>query len=143
MALLDQPESRPSLVLVGLVLAGSLAVCAALWFFPLTIARKLLPAMREPRSETAMSGSVALSVGLTLLGVWVLAYALPDALYWATLFLLSRQVGAAYVPWGYEQIASVVTTVAELALAAWLIFGSSGIKRLILRYRHGPLADVA
>lgn len=143
MALLDQPESRLSLVLVGVVLAGSLSVCAVLWFFPLTIARRLLPAMREPRSETAMSGPVALSVGLTLLGVWVLAYALPDALYWATLFLLSRQVGAAYVPWGYEQIASVVTTVAELALAAWLIFGSSGIKRLILRYRHGPLADVA
>lgn len=142
-ALLDQEGPRPSLVLVGLVLASSIAVCAFLWFFPLTIARKLLPVMREPRSENAMSGSVALSVGLTLLGVWVLAYALPDALYWATLFFLTHQAGSAYFEWGYEQIASIVTTVAELVMAAWLIFGSSGIKRLILRYRHGALGDVA
>ncbi len=142
-ALLDQGEPRPSLILVGLVLASSAAVCAVLWFFPLTIARKLLPAMSEPRSETSMSGSVALSVGLILLGVWVLAYALPDAIYWATLFVLTRQADAAYFEWGQEQIASIATTVAELALAVWLIFGSSGIKRFIHRYRHGPLEDVA
>jgi hypothetical protein len=143
MALLDQGEPRPSLLLVGLVLAFGMSICAFLWVFPLTVARALLPVMREPRSETAMSGSVALSVGLTLLGVWVMAYAIPDLLYWATLFLLTRQHGAAYFGWGYEQISSVITTVAELVLAAWLIFGSSGIKRLILRYRHGSLADVA
>lgn len=141
-ALLDQEGPRPSLVLVGFVLASSLAVCAFLWFFPLTVARKLLPVMSEPRSETAMSGSVALSVGLTLLGVWVLAYALPDSVYWATLFLLTRQVDGGYFEWGHEQIANIVTTVAELLLAVWLIFGSSGVKRLILRYRHGPMEDV-
>ena len=138
-ALIGQDGPQPSLWLVGLVVVPSIAVCAFLWFFPLTIARKLLPAMSEPRSETSMSGSIALSVGLTLLGVWVLAYALPDAIYWATLMLLTRRVGAAYFEWGHEQIASIVTTIAELILAAWLIFGSSGIKRLILRYRYGSL----
>ncbi|MCD9031019.1 hypothetical protein LDO32_04655 [Luteimonas sp. Y-2-2-4F] len=141
-ALLDQPDPKPSLVLVGTVLASSIAVCAFLWFFPLTIARKLLPVMSEPRSETALSGSLALSVGLTLLGVWVLAYALPDAIYWTTLFLLTRRADAMYFTWGPEQIAGIVTTLAELLLAAWLIFGSSGIKRLILRYRRGALEDV-
>lgn len=139
MALLDQEGPRPSLALIGLVLTSSIAVCAFLWFFPLTIARKLLPVMSEPRSETAMSGSVAMSVGLTLLGAWVLASALPDAIYWMTLFLLTRQVDAAYFEWGHEQISSVVATIAELTLAAWLIFGSSGIKQLIIRYRRGAL----
>jgi hypothetical protein len=143
MALLDQEGPRPSMVLIGVVLASSIAVCAILWFFPLTIARKLLPAMSEPRSETAMSGSVALSVGLTLLGVWVLAYALPDTVYWATFFLLTRQTGAGYSAWGHEQIASVATTVVELVLATWLIFGSSGIKRLILRFRYGAHENAA
>lgn len=143
MALIGQDGPQPSLVLVWLVLASSVAVCAILWFFPLTIARKLLPTMGEPRSETSMSGSVALSVGLTLVGVWVLAYALPDAIYWTTIFLLSRSIKFGYFEWGHEEVASIVTTVAELALAIWLIFGSSGIKRLILRYRHGKLEDVA
>lgn len=143
MALIGQDGPQPSLVLVGLVLASSVVVCAILWLFPLTIARKLLPAMSEPRSETSMSGSVALSVGLTLVGVWVLAYAMPDAIYWTTIFLLTRSAEFEHFVWGHEQIASVVTTAAELALAIWLIFGSSGIKRLILTYRHGQIEDVA
>lgn len=141
-ALIDQEGPKPSLVLVGVVSVCSLALCAFLWFFPLTVARKLLPAMREPRSETAMSGSVALSVGLTLLGVWVLAYALPDAIYWVTLFLLSRQIGAGPIEWQHEQIANIVATAGQLALAVWLIFGSSGIKRLILRFRNGQDGDL-
>ena len=140
-ALLGQ-GGQPPVLLVGLVTASSVAVCALLWFFPLTIARKLLPAMSEPRSEAAMSGPVALSVGLTLVGVWVLAYALPDAIYWSTWAIATRRAGSAYVEWGPEQIASIATTVAELVLAAWLVFGSSGIKRLILRYRNGPSEDM-
>ena len=143
MALIGQDGPQPSLLLVALVLASSVAVCAILWFFPLTIAKKLLPAMNEPRSETSMSGSVALSVGLTLLGVWVLAYALSDAIYWTTIFIMTRSAEFEHFVWGHEQIASVFTTIAELILAIWLIFGSSGIKRLILRYRHGQMADVA
>lgn len=138
MALIGQVELKPSLVLVGTVLAAGVALCAFLWFFPLTVARKLLPAMREPRSETAMNGPVALSVGLTLLGVWVLSHALPDAIYWLTLFLLSRQIDAGHIEWQHEQIANMIATAGQLALALWLIFGSSGIKRLILRFRHGP-----
>jgi hypothetical protein len=142
LALIDQVEPKPSLVLVWLLSGLSLALCAYLWFFPLTVARKLLPAMREPRSETAMNGSVALTVGLTLLGVWVLAYALPDAIYWVTLFLLSRQIDAGPIEWQHEQIANMIATAGQLALAVWLIFRSSGIKRLILRFRNGPAEDV-
>jgi hypothetical protein len=142
-ALYSQAELRPSWILIGLITTTVVAVCAYLWFFPLTVARLLLPVMREPRSETSLSGSMAFSVGLTLLGVWVLAYALPDAVYWGTLFLLTRQIDDVYFSWTEEQIASIVSTGAELALAIWLIFGSTGIKRLILRFRYGPSQDGA
>ena len=141
-ALIDQAEPKPSLALVALVSVLSLALCAYLWFFPLTVARKLLPAMREPRSETAMNGSVALSVGLTLLGVWVLTSALPDAIYWVILFLHSRRIDAGPIEWQHEQIANMIATTGQLALAVWLIFGSSGIKRLILRFRNGQDGDL-
>ncbi|WP_407353290.1 hypothetical protein [Luteimonas sp. R10] len=142
-ALLSQEGHRPSLALVAIVLIAGVAICAVLWFFPLTIARKLLPVMKEPRSETSMSSSAALSVGLTLLGVWVLAYAIPDAIYWMTRFLLIHRIDDAHYAWGPEQIASVATTVAEIALAAWLIFGSSGIRRLIYKCRYGVSRDAA
>ncbi len=142
LAFMDQVEPKPSLMLVWLLSGLSLGLCVYLWCFPLTVARKLLPAMREPRSETAMDGSVALTVGLTLLGVWVLSHALPDAIYWVTLFLLSRRIDAAHFDWQQEQIANIIATAGQLALALWLIFGSSGIKRLILRFRNGQDGDL-
>jgi divalent metal cation (Fe/Co/Zn/Cd) transporter len=135
-ALIGQEGPQPSLWLVGLVLASGIAICVVLWLFPLTIARKLLPVMKEPRSDSQMSESVALSIGLTLLGVWVLATALPDLIYWGTLFQLSRQIEYGEFDWGAEQIAGITSSVAELALALWLIFASSGIRRLIYRFRY-------
>lgn len=90
-----------------------------------------------------MSASVALSVGLTLIGVWVLAYALPDAIYWVTLYLLKRQMTAGSYAWRPEDMANVLATLVQLAVAIWLIFGSSGVQRLILRYRYGAAADVS
>lgn len=124
-------------LLVWVVPVVGVAICALLWFFPLSIARKLLPVMREPRSEAGMDGSMALSVGLTLLGVWLLATALPNATYWLSLFVLSRQSSGYHLDWGPEQMASIATTIAELVLAVWLVFGSAGIRRLILRFRYG------
>ena len=139
-ALIGQEEPKPSMTLVAMVLSAGLLACAVLWFFPLTIARKLLPVMKEPRSDSPMSESVALSVGLTLIGIWVLASALPDAVYWGTIFLTVRQLDEGMFQWGHEQIASIVTTIAELVFAVWLIFGSTGIRRLIERFRYGSHA---
>ena len=136
-ALISQEGPKASLWLVGLVLASGIALCVALWVFPLTIARKLLPVMKEPRSDSQMSESAAMSVGLTLLGVWVLASALPNLIYWGTLFHLSHKVEYGEFQWGAEQIADIASAVAELALALWLIFGSPGIRRLIYRFRYG------
>ena len=81
---------------------------------------------------------MALSVGLTLLGIWVLANALPDAFYWGTMFVVTRQFDSGTFEWGHENVAGIVATIIELILAIWLIFGSSGVRRLIERYRYGP-----
>lgn len=140
-ALFNQEGSRSYVIGYGIVLSVSLSICAILWYFPLSIARKLLPVMREPRSETAMNGSIALSVGLTLIGVWILAKALPNVIYWLTIFLLTRQKNSEYFAWGNGQIAEMVFTAVELILAIWLIFGSSGIKRLIYHFRYGSYKD--
>jgi hypothetical protein len=118
-------------------LVGLLLFTAFLWFFPLTIARKLLPVMREPRSETALDTSTALSVGITLIGLWWLAIAVADASYWATLIIRVAQTDTISFEWTHEQIANMVTTVVELAIALTLVLGSNGIKRLISRYRYG------
>jgi hypothetical protein len=136
-ALLSQDVGADFIALVAIVLLAGVFVCGILWFFPLTVARKLLPVMKEQNSATSMDASVGLSVGLTLIGVWVLANGLIDATYWTTLFLRTRQLDTTYFEWSHEHIANMVATVVELVLSAWLIFGASGIRRLIYRYRYG------
>ena len=123
--------------LYGFVLILGLFVCSFLWFFPLTVARKLLPVMREPLAEKPIDSSIALSLGLTLIGVWLLAYALVDGVYWLTLVIRTQQIDMTYFEWSDEQIAGMVATIVELVISAWLILGSSGIRRLIYRFRYG------
>ncbi|QNP40172.1 hypothetical protein [Lysobacter solisilvae (ex Woo and Kim 2020)] len=122
------------------VLAAGILLCAFLWFFPLSIARRLLPVMREPRSEEVIGAPIALSLGLVLIGVWLFAYSIADASYWLTLFIKSKQVTDATgtsVEWSHEQIAGIVATLVQLVLSVWLVLGNSGLRRLIYKYRYG------
>ncbi len=137
MAALREQHDTATLMLSLVVLAFGLAVCVVLWRFPLMIARRLLPVMKEPRSESHMDASTTLSVGLTLLGFWALIYALPDAFYWSTIFLLTRGEQSRYFAWSHEQVGGIVSTLLQLILALWMIFGSTGIRRLLARYRYG------
>jgi hypothetical protein len=84
-----------------------------------------------------------LSVGLTLLGFWTLLTALPDASYWVTIFLLTRREASGYFAWGPEQVGGVISTLLQLALAVWMIFGSTGLQRLVTRVRYGRDLDSA
>lgn len=138
---LSQPDGAGWYVLYGFLLMALLLFVAFLWFFPLTVARKLLPVMREPRSETALDASMALSVGITLIGLWVLASALADAAYWASLVVSVAKFAPQGFEWSPEQMAGMVATVVELAIALSLVLGSTGIKKLIHRYRYGAISD--
>jgi hypothetical protein len=132
----SQNQGVTGVIPFALVLIVGLFICALLWYFPLIVARKLLPVMREPCSEQALDSSLAMSVGLTLIGVWIMGDGLMRAGYWLSLFVLIHG-DTMYFKWSHQQIASMIATVVQIAIAAWLIFGSSGIKRLIDRYRYG------
>ncbi len=114
-----------------------LIVSAFLWFMPLVVARRLLPVMKEPRSEQNIDASIALSLGLTLLGVWFLANALIDGIYWMAVLARVKQTYDTSFEWNHVQIASVFTTAAEIVLAFWLLMGTAGIKRALYRFRLG------
>lgn len=111
------------------------AIAALLWFFPLTVARKLLPVMREPRPPVQPGSSTALELSLTAIGFWVLSTAITDAVYWSALLV---QVHNALIPVQLEasQKASIAATIAELAIGAWCVFGSRGLTNLVTRIRY-------
>lgn len=123
-------------LLLGLSLhALTLAVAAFLWFFPLTIARKLLPVARDsgtvPLAQTPNLQALAFSV----LGAWVLASALSDALYWVVFFAYSERAGVDYAL-SAQHVAGVVAALAEVLIGIYLLLGSKGLAGLIQRFRH-------
>lgn len=115
----------------------SLVLYAFLWIFALFVARKLLPVMREPRSNIPVDSSIALSLGLTLIGIWFLASGLIDLSYWLTLLLKFQQAGEQPFPWAPVDRANFVATLVQIALSIWLILGNAGIRRLIFKFRYG------
>ena len=120
--------------LTGYVLTAALVVVTTLWLwlFPLSIARKFLPVMSEPRSEQGMGADVALTVGITLIGLWALADAVTDSVYYVALHLHAGEyaaVGPDYTPYYWM-------TGAKIILALLLMFGANGIKTMLVRFRY-------
>jgi hypothetical protein len=125
--------------LYALVLLASFGVCVFLWFFPLTVARKLLPVMKEPRSENTIDAAIGLSLGLTLIGVWFMAQGAVGAVYWVNLIWWTRHVTTPgyFHLWSPENIAGLAATVFEFVVGIGLVFGNTGLRRLIYKLRYG------
>jgi hypothetical protein len=109
---------------------------ALLWFFPITIAKKLIPDIKykEP-TKTIKSGEIEL-VALSILGIWVLTSAIPDVVRWATFVYIVKnsEMGSTKIP--PDNIAYIIATIVELVIGFWLLFGSKGIIGVIRRMRY-------
>jgi hypothetical protein len=129
----DAPAWRFALVFVALV--GVLIL--ALWFFPRTIAEKLLsPPLAEP--TTSRSSDTWLAMGCALIGLSILTTALPRlvmqmfALYQAASDIAYSDTG------GLKSWA--IYYVVEVAIAVWLILGARGFRRLFWWARNAGLS---
>jgi len=114
-------DSR-ELVVPGAVCFLTLLVAVLLWFFPLTTARKLLaPVAATP--APAQGADTWLAVGCALIGLWLLATAIPsiirDLLY---LYFSSSDYddSGEFRRW-------LAYRVVEVVIALWLIIGTKGI----------------
>ena len=130
------------LVMQAMFLILHLLVATGLWFFPLTVARALLPAMSEPRSESGIGPSLALSLGMTLMGVWFLASSLKDAGYWLGFYLSLKanpidgfsDMSVFRRP---DNVASIVMSAVQFVIGLLLVLGAGGLQRLFYRMRYG------
>jgi hypothetical protein len=111
-----------------------LIVALPLWFFPLTVAHKLLPVMRGDKKAISSETTPLIEVGCTLLGLWLLAAAISDVVYWSLfLFIVSHQSHDYTL--SAENIGAIITTIIEFAVALWLLLGYRGILETIRRFR--------
>jgi hypothetical protein len=133
--LLGAPDTsgRPYAVFL---LAATAVIVLGLWFFPATIAGKILPApSAEPPNATAPDTWFAM--GCSLIGVWILTTTFP-ALVLNTYFLNRLTV----VDSPPSELRSALYEAAEAAIALWLILGGKGVKRLY-RWLENAAVDKA
>ena len=126
---------------LAIILVTALSASLMLWFFPLSIARKLLPVMKEPQPPVSWQSGNAMELALAVLGFWILADAIADAFYWSTFYYLVHQAtGTGLESVGAAEKADMLVTVVELALGFWLVLGHRGLAVLLHRIRFGSQA---
>lgn len=114
----------PVPLVIGTLLLVAIAV--ALWLFPLTVARKLLPrsALDQPISLPAHEQIER--AGFCLLGLWLLMQAVPSLVFEGVVFYLYTRPGSG-LGLSPRQYAALARALVELGLAIWLLFGAKGL----------------
>jgi len=119
-----------------LLTAIQLAVCAFLWFFPATVARKILPTRQTIASAPARLIDWQM-LGVVLVGLWALTQAIPRAFYWAIVLhtLLVAEFGLAASLTAVQK-GQIAATVVEIIIAAWFVFGARTITTYLFGVRQ-------
>jgi len=114
---------------VAIFTALMVLLIVLLWFFPLFVARKLLPEATLD-GPTSLPFDQAQRVGFCLLGLWLLTEAVPRAVYAAVMVYYSAKPNTA-VDLQPQNYAAMAQTFVELCLGLWLLFGARGLLGLL------------
>lgn len=113
-----------SAITSGFLYIPWLVIAIALWNFPLSIAKIIIPPEAELKPE-GISATSLLSVLISAISLFFLYRSIMDGVYWATVLNLSESgVYAAFSP---ENKASIFATGVEFIAAAILFFNSRKI----------------
>lgn len=106
-----------------------------MWFFPLTVATKLIPNVKPEESAAFGAGGIEV-VAFSIMGLWVLTTAIRDIFFWITFAYRVKNVGLGISELSPEDVGNIVATVVELVIGFWLLFGSKGLLGIIRRVRY-------
>jgi hypothetical protein len=126
------PDSLVPLILGFCVIVF---ICAFLWFFPLFVARRILHSSTTNDVSPAAVDSW-FSVGCSLIGVWVLATAIPALVKYGLVNYLGRKFWPDTFVANPEWPLLVAVSVFQLAVGIWLFIGGKGLKKVFDWARH-------
>ncbi len=123
--------SAPDSLLPILIGFGAIVlICGLLWYFPLSVAKKILPSSATDGSEPAVFDSW-FSVGCSLIGLWVLAKAIPALIS----YTLGNYLGQKLWPDSFvvnpDWVLLVSFNVFQLFVGLWLFLGGKGLKKIV------------
>lgn len=114
-------------------LAFQIVASGLLWLFPATLAAKLLRAGNVPVQTSAVASEQWRDLIFIGVGIFVLARAIPDVIYWAILAAAPEHVFADLT---FDQKAGAFTSLVQLAIGLILTLGASAIGSLIQKGRR-------
>ena len=129
----EQNAIVPFLVVLFLIFL----VAAVLWAFPRIVARKLLPRRVPEDEQFNWSSEALLQIALIVIGIYFLYYAISDAAYWVSFYIMTSQKMDLSFQSTLDQKAAIFTTLIELVIAIALILGSAGLARALHFIRFG------
>jgi hypothetical protein len=118
-----------------------LVICGALWFFPVTIASKLLPSYsRPPDPQNPPHLHEWQTLGVICIGLWALSRAVPDLVYWITYMGMAFEGDSPVGDLAPDQKAGFIATLVEIAVGLWLVLGAKGAAALLFKVRTAGIA---
>jgi hypothetical protein len=112
--------------------------CVFLWFFPATLASKLLRGGNSPISPGSASFAEWRDLLFVTVGIFVLARAIPNALYFAILAGASEPFSPDFT---LEQKVNTFAAALELLIGLGLVFGASGLGSFLQRLRSAGVSS--
>lgn len=120
-------DANISLTFYFVIAVLAAVILFAMWRFPLTIARKLLPSAPQESAETT-SPDLWLAMGCALIGLWFIQATLPWLVYDLGLYL------DGFV--NPEMKAKLAQYLVQISISLWLIFGAKGFRKLFWWVRN-------
>ena len=130
------PPNNVSFLFIFVLALFPILAAVLLWFFPLSVAAKIIPNIKAKDKAAPLSAPDIEIVAFSVMGLWVLTTAIPDTIYWVTFAFRLKNIDVGTLQLSPENIGSMASTVVELVIGFWLLFGSRGILGLIRRARY-------
>ena len=108
----------------------SLIIGCFMWFFPGQLLSNVF--LRHDNEEsTSVHESIIAELLISILGLYVLTYAIPDMVYHVVFYFNYTNLDGIKGPLRPSDYAAFVTTIFEIVLGAYLIYGSKIVNNFI------------
>jgi hypothetical protein len=100
--------------------------------------RKLLSSVRiqdDPKAAAPLRVVDWQILGVVCVGLWGLIRAIPDAMYWAVKLQTWFTADYGLTALSISQKARIASTILELSLALWLVFGARRVSKYLFGAR--------
>jgi hypothetical protein len=132
-------EDYTANVFLAFVVAIVFFIAVFLWKFPLFVASKLADFSSEDSTKLSLSESSAYRLGVVMLGLYLFYWAVSDSFYWAYMLFSQREILGLPLELGTQEKAMIFSTVVQLMMSVYLIFGSKRISDFLRKVRKAGL----